>query len=919
MKKKQESEFLFAPVPHEEAVAFIKAKPVVSRDVFIGLLPELKGRAFTITGVESASVQQAVRDRIADLPAGSNWDDIKADVADDISPFLVDPDADPETRDKQIAAANRRAELLLRTHGFQAYQAAQYQVMDRQRDVMPYWQYLTMEDDRVRPSHAALDKVVLPADHEFWQTHFPPWDWGCRCQAVPISRDDYEAIQKEDQERPADQRQALDEQQLGELTRTRRLARGLDKVIDVRAPVERGEASGFRWNPGDLRLPVDQLARRYDKPVWDSFTAWAKQTPIENGTTVWQWLGGDQVAKASPGGSWPELSDLKLVKSLGGSTGAELHKSGDGRLFVLKRGNSPAHLREEALADETYRAAGLRVPASKVYETANGPVKVAEHIDGQSLREFMKSARADVQAAALKELGDGFAADALLGNWDVLGMNWDNILVDKDGHVWRIDNGGSLRFRAQGAAKSSKEWSPFATELWTMRDPKTNSQTATAFQRLDIFSIGRQIENLDKEKILAVMPEEIKPVMAQRIDNLKHVGTKALDMEHDKWKASYADGLTQQVMRMREEGIAKRLPVALTQTPGEVVVQDENGLQWDHLRSQKMLQQTPNILKEDAFAHDILAAVKSLNGHSEKGDFKYNAVTVSQALKGKPALKTLAKGEGEAATMASRYLSFMDEIEKAKAAADKKQAYTIAKFDPYKPKAAEHKPSARSIVEDFADYLKSTGGDIKISSRWMSGHASSSWDDEAAAYKYFLTRQRADTKKEVYWRRGKEKEGKSAYENWVKIHGEEKVIKSLTAWHSLVQEVLAKTDVRGNDRSLRAIRLLRTENRAIMQGVAKADGQKLKRGPNESASLFRPVAVHGSELTVQAVPHSHVTGLYFLEREPGMGTGSFLGDHENEVTFIPQGIPFRYADKLPMDFGSDAATWDLDLKHLRKD
>ena len=36
-------------------------------------------------------------------------------------------------------------------------------------------------DDRTRPKHAALNGVTLPADHEFWNTHFCPDDWNCRC------------------------------------------------------------------------------------------------------------------------------------------------------------------------------------------------------------------------------------------------------------------------------------------------------------------------------------------------------------------------------------------------------------------------------------------------------------------------------------------------------------------------------------------------------------------------------------------------------------------------------------------------------------------------------------------------------------------------------------------------------------------
>ena len=226
---------------------------------------------------------------------GANWDDVKRDVADDISPFLVDPNAEPDERDGQINAANRRAELLLRTHGFQAYQAASYQVMDRQRDVLPYWQYLTMEDDRVRPEHACLDKLILPANDPFWESHFPPWDFGCRCQCVPISQEERDDQAAKDQKKAPDQRLVLDGPQLDragwEVVRDGRR-------YDTRPPTQKEGASGYSWNPGSLRLPLDKLKGRYDPEVWAEFEMWARKTPLgENQPTVWEWLKGASIDK----------------------------------------------------------------------------------------------------------------------------------------------------------------------------------------------------------------------------------------------------------------------------------------------------------------------------------------------------------------------------------------------------------------------------------------------------------------------------------------------------------------------------------------------------------------------------------------------------------------------------------------------
>ena len=238
------ADFLFGPVPHDEAVDFIASKPLVSRDVFNRLLPELRARAFTITGVDAATTVQAIRDRIAELPAGATWDSVKKDIAKKISPHFIDPDADAQERDKQVNASNRRAELLLRTHGFQAYQTASFQRMNEQKDVLPYWQYVTMGDGRVRHSHAVLNGLVLPASSPFWNTHFPPWDFGCRCQAVPLSPEEHADIRAEDAGKPADQQRALDGAALRELEQNNRLVRGPNQITSVAPQAGREHTTG---------------------------------------------------------------------------------------------------------------------------------------------------------------------------------------------------------------------------------------------------------------------------------------------------------------------------------------------------------------------------------------------------------------------------------------------------------------------------------------------------------------------------------------------------------------------------------------------------------------------------------------------------------------------------------------------------
>lgn len=52
-------------------------------------------------------------------------------------------------------------------------------------------QYRTAGDGRVRPEHAALDKVTLPVSSPFWDSFMPPNGWNCRCSVVQVRKGKY--------------------------------------------------------------------------------------------------------------------------------------------------------------------------------------------------------------------------------------------------------------------------------------------------------------------------------------------------------------------------------------------------------------------------------------------------------------------------------------------------------------------------------------------------------------------------------------------------------------------------------------------------------------------------------------------------------------------------------------------------------
>ena len=171
--------------PNEAAAEYIRGKAVADPKNFGALPNQLKQRAFTVAGIEQMDAVKRIRDAVAKLPEGANWDEAKKEIAGLISPFVGGDD-----NSKRTTASKARAEFILRTQGFQAYAVSRHQQQMSTVGSHPYWMYETVGDNRVRAAHAALDGKVLRADDPWWKTHYPPWDWGCRCVVIALDEED---------------------------------------------------------------------------------------------------------------------------------------------------------------------------------------------------------------------------------------------------------------------------------------------------------------------------------------------------------------------------------------------------------------------------------------------------------------------------------------------------------------------------------------------------------------------------------------------------------------------------------------------------------------------------------------------------------------------------------------------------------
>lgn len=229
------------------------------------------------------------------------------------------------------------------------------------------------------------------------------------------------------------------------------------------------KAEGATSNPAENNLTADG-------PMEVKKYQWKKKEPIS--VDEWTVTGGNQ----------------------GGSNDGMKMKDADGTEWYVKFPDNEEHAKAEVLAAKLYGEAGLSSQDAMIV-TKDGKMAIA------SKWENIKKAKSHAALAKAKGMLEGFAVDAWLGNWDVVGLAKDNVQLKDDGTIHRVDAGGSLMFRAQGA---KKPFGPVVDELESLMDPKMNSNSAAVFGGMTEADITASVA-----KVLAISDAKIAHMVNQ--------------------------------------------------------------------------------------------------------------------------------------------------------------------------------------------------------------------------------------------------------------------------------------------------------------------------------------------------------------------------------------------------------------------
>lgn len=170
-----------------EAIAYFESLDFrVSRDA-LDAYNAARHQAFTVAGIAELDLVGDIKKGIEKaLRDGTTFKTFQDGIDEFISKrgwkktetaAVVDSDGAVVAND----LAPYRLETIFRTNLQTAYMAGKYKQLQEDVEFAPYWQYIAVMDDRTRPSHAASHLMVFRHDDPFWDSHYPPCDYNCRC------------------------------------------------------------------------------------------------------------------------------------------------------------------------------------------------------------------------------------------------------------------------------------------------------------------------------------------------------------------------------------------------------------------------------------------------------------------------------------------------------------------------------------------------------------------------------------------------------------------------------------------------------------------------------------------------------------------------------------------------------------------
>lgn len=192
-----------AGVPPKEAIEYFRAKALKPSFDYRDTWREEHATAFSVAKATSLDILGDIRAGLdAALAEGKPFAQFKKEL----TPLLqakgwwgrkdvVDPKTG-ETVNAQLGSP-RRLRTIYESNIRTALAAGHWEKAQRTKRALPYFIYQLGPSERHRPEHVALEGTMLPVDDPFWNTHYPPNGWGCKCWLRQITKYEYDKLSSE--------------------------------------------------------------------------------------------------------------------------------------------------------------------------------------------------------------------------------------------------------------------------------------------------------------------------------------------------------------------------------------------------------------------------------------------------------------------------------------------------------------------------------------------------------------------------------------------------------------------------------------------------------------------------------------------------------------------------------------------------
>lgn len=404
-------------VAPEQAIGYFKAKGLKPTFSYADMLNYQHDQAFTVAKMMNVDMLGQVR---ASLDAALAGGQTFKEWADTITPVLQAGGwwgrkavVDPLTGQEIVAQLGSpwRLETIFRTNMQQAYAAGAWQEIEAQKDIAPFLMYDAVDDFRTRPMHAAWDRRVLPVTSKWWNDHYPPNGYNCRCGVIQLSAEEVAALGLQPmREPPDDGTYAWTNPRTGDKYQ---IPEGLDPGF------QHHSGKSWKWKLQDLleekiaALPSDmQLAAKQAQKLAADATAAAAAAQAELAAAASK--AALERAKAlaeEKSKQWAAQQQLDAIakgKETAGAGAAYKIKA----LAELKKGAGWAELRPSeqldqvlALADELKKKADL----SKALSLYKSQILAGKNPSPAAVKAFKSLPEAEA-AAFLKKIDDEKAA-----------------------------------------------------------------------------------------------------------------------------------------------------------------------------------------------------------------------------------------------------------------------------------------------------------------------------------------------------------------------------------------------------------------------------------------------------------------------------------------------------------------------------